>query len=129
MMLHRAIFGSLERFISVYIEHCGGNFPAWIAPMQAKVLTVSDKSEVYGRDVLARLKAKSFRVEADFSGDKLGAKIRSARTARHPYMIVIGEKDAEGGTVSVRSRDRGELGAMPFDQFVAMLAEESKLPL
>ncbi len=129
VMLHRAIFGSLERFISVYIEHCGGNFPAWIAPMQAKLLTVSDKSEAYGRDVLARLKARSFRVEGNFSGDKLGAKIRDARTARHPYMIVIGEKDAEAGTVSVRSRDKGELGAMPFDQFSAMLAEESKLPL
>ena len=129
VMLHRAIFGSLERFISVYIEHCGGNVPAWIAPMQAKVLTVSDKSEAYGRDVLARLKAKSFRVEGNFSGDKLGAKIRDARAARHPYMIVIGEKDAEAGTVSVRSRDRGELGAMPFDQFCAMLTEESKLPL
>ena len=128
VMLHRAVFGSLERFISVYIEHCGGNFPAWIAPMQAKVLTVSDKSETYGRDVLARLKAKGFRVEADFSGDKLGAKIRTARAARHPYMIVLGEKDAEGGTVSVRSRDRGELGAMPFDQFVTMLSEESKPP-
>jgi threonyl-tRNA synthetase len=128
VMLHRAIFGSLERFISVYIEHCGGNFPAWIAPLQAIVLTVSDKSEAYGRDVLARLKARGFRVEADFSGDKLGAKIRTARTARHPYMIVLGEKDAEGGSVSVRSRDRGELGAMPFDQFAAMLAEESKSP-
>jgi threonyl-tRNA synthetase len=128
VMLHRAVFGSLERFISVYIEHCGGNFPAWIAPLQAVVLTVSDKSEEYGRGVLARLKAKGFRVEADFSGDKLGAKIRNARSARHPYMIVIGEKDAEGGTVSVRSRDKGELGAMPFDQFAAMLTEESKTP-
>lgn len=128
VMLHRAVFGSLERFISVYIEHCGGNFPAWIAPMQAVILTVSDKSETYGRDVLARLKAKGFRVEADFSGDKLGAKIRNARSMRHPYMIVLGEKDVEAGTVSVRSRDKGELGALPFDQFVAMLAEESKMP-
>ena len=128
VMLHRAVFGSLERFISVYIEHCCGNFPAWIAPLQAVVLTVSDKSEAYGRDVLARLKAKGFRLEADFSGDKLGAKIRNARSTRHPYMIVIGEKDAEGGTVSIRSRDKGELGAMPFDQFVAMLTEESKAP-
>ena len=128
VMLHRAVFGSLERFISVYIEHCGGNFPAWIAPVQAVVLTVSDKSEEYGRGVLARLKAKGFRVEGDFSGDKLGAKIRNARSTRHPYMIVIGEKDAEGGTVSVRSRDKGELGAMPFDQFAAMLGEESKPP-
>lgn len=128
VMLHRAVFGSLERFISVYIEHCGGNFPAWIAPMQAIILTVSDKSEAYGRDVEARLRAKGFRVEADYTGDKLGAKIRKARTARHPYMIVLGEKDAEGGTVSVRSRDKGELGAMPFDQFATMLGEESKAP-
>ncbi len=129
VMLHRAIFGSLERFISVYIEHCAGNFPAWIAPMQAVVLTVSDKTEEYGRGVLARLKEKGFRVEADFSGDKLGAKIRNARSTRHPYMLIVGPKDFEGGTVSVRSRDRGELGAMEFDAFVAMLAEESKRPL
>ncbi len=129
VMLHRAIFGSLERFISVYIEHCAGNFPAWIAPMQAVVLTVSDKTEEYGRGVLARLKEKGFRVEADFSGDKLGAKIRNARSTRHPYMLIVGPKDSEGGTVSVRSRDRGELGAMEFDAFVAMLTEESKRPL
>lgn len=128
VMLHRAVFGSLERFISVYIEHCAGNLPAWIAPMQAIVLTVSDKSEAYGRDVLARLKAKGLRVEADFTGDKLGAKIRNARSARHPYMLIVGPKDVEGGTVSVRSRDNGELGAMPFEQFIAMLTEESKLP-
>ena len=129
VMLHRAVFGSLERFISVYIEHCGGNFPAWIAPMQAIVLTVSDKTEDYGRDVLARLKAKGFRVEGDFSGDKLGAKIRNARTTRHPYMLVVGPKDAEGSTVSVRSRDRGELGALGFDAFTEMLATEAKLPV
>jgi threonyl-tRNA synthetase len=129
VMLHRAVFGSLERFISVYIEHCGGNFPAWIAPVQAIVLTVSDKTEEYGRDVLARLKAKGFRVEGDFSGDKLGAKIRNARSTRHPYMLIVGPKDSEGGTVSVRSRDKGELGAMPFDQFVATLTEESKSPV
>ena len=128
VMLHRAVLGSLERFISVYIEHCGGNFPAWIAPMQAIVLTVSDKTEDYGRGVLARLKAQGLRVEADFSGDKLGAKIRTARTARHPYMLIVGPKDAEGGTVSVRSRDKGELGAMPFDQFAALLTAESKSP-
>ena len=128
MMLHRAVFGSLERFISVYIEHCGGNFPTWIAPMQAVILTVSDKSEAYGRNIFGCLKSKGFRVEADFSGDKLGAKIRNARSARHPYMIVLGEKDAENNTVSIRSRDKGELGAMPLEQFLAMLTEESKVP-
>ena len=128
-MLHRAVLGSLERFLSVLIEHCGGNFPAWIAPVQAIVLTVSDKSEEYGRAIAAQLTAKGFRIEADYSGDKLGAKIRNARTMRRPYMLVVGPKDAEGGTVSVRSHTKGELGAMPVDQFVAMLEAESKMPI
>jgi threonyl-tRNA synthetase len=128
VMLHRAVLGSLERFMSVYIEHCGGNFPAWIAPTQAMVLTVSDKSEEYGRKVHEQLRDKGFRMDADFSGDKLGAKIRNARTLRHPYLLIVGPKDAEAGTVSVRSRDKGELGAMPFDQFVAQLESESKPP-
>jgi threonyl-tRNA synthetase len=128
VMLHRAVFGSLERFISVYIEHSAGNFPAWIAPMQAMILTVSEKTEAYGRTVLEKLRALGFRVEADFSGDKLGAKIRNARTMRHPYMLIVGPKDAEGGMVSVRSRDKGELGAMPFETFVSLLSEESKTP-
>lgn len=128
VMLHRAIFGTFERFLSVYLEHCGGNFPTWLAPTQAIVLTVSDKSEEYGRNVLTQLKARGFRVDSDFSGDKLGAKIRNARTFRYPYMIVIGEKDAEAQTVSIRSRDKGEMGAMPVEQFVAMLEAESKPP-
>ena len=128
VMLHRAVLGSLERFISVYIEHCGGNFPSWIAPTQAIVLTVSDKSEAYGRQVTDALRAKGLRIDTDFSADKLGAKIRAARTFRHPYMLVVGPKDAEAGTVSVRSRDKGELGAMPLDQFAATLLAESNPP-
>ncbi|MBX3264279.1 MAG: threonine--tRNA ligase [Labilithrix sp.] len=128
VMLHRAVFGSLERFFSVYLEHCGGNFPAWIAPTQAIVLTVSDKSEAYGRSVVEELRASGLRVEGDFSADKLGAKIRAARTFRHPYMLVVGPKDAEAGTVSVRSRDAGELGAMPRADFVAKLLAESASP-
>jgi threonyl-tRNA synthetase len=128
VMLHRAVLGSLERFISVYIEHSGGNFPAWIAPTQAIVLTVSDKSEAYGRQVTDALRAKGLRIDTDFSADKLGAKIRAARTFRHPYMLVVGPKDAEAGTVSVRSRDKGELGAMPLEQFAATLLAESNPP-
>jgi threonyl-tRNA synthetase len=128
VMLHRAVFGTFERFLSVYLEHCGGNFPTWIAPSQAIVLTVSDKSEAYGRSVLAELKAKGIRAEADFSGDKLGAKIRNARTLRHPYMIIVGPKDAEAGTVSIRSRDAGELGAMPRDEFIGRVLAESVPP-
>jgi threonyl-tRNA synthetase len=128
VMLHRAVFGTMERFLSVYLEHCAGNFPTWIAPMQAIILTVSDKTEAYGRELLAEMKAKGYRVEADFSGDKLGAKIRNARGMKHPYMLIVGPKDAEAGTVSVRSRDAGELGAMPREQLYAKLTEESSPP-
>jgi threonyl-tRNA synthetase len=128
VMLHRAVLGSLERFISVYIEHCAGNFPAWIAPTQAIILTVSDKSEEYGRKVEAALRSRGFRLDTDYSGDKLGAKIRTARQHRFPYMLIVGPKDAEAGTVSVRSRDKGELGAMPLEQFAATLEAESKPP-
>jgi threonyl-tRNA synthetase len=132
VMLHRAILGSLERFISVYIEHCAGAFPTWIAPTQAIVLTVSEKSDAYGREVVDVLRKQGLRVEADFSADKLGAKIRNARTFRHPYMLVVGPKDAEARTVSVRSRDsqenKGDLGAIPLDEFALRLLTESQPP-
>ena len=128
VMLHRAVFGTFERFLSVYLEHCGGNFPTWLAPTQAIVLTVSEKSEEYGRGVLAQLRAKGLRVEGDFSSDKLGKKISTARTMRAPYMLVVGPKDAEGGTVSVRSRDAGELGAIAVDEFAQKLLSENAAP-
>ncbi|HSY21673.1 MAG TPA: His/Gly/Thr/Pro-type tRNA ligase C-terminal domain-containing protein, partial [Polyangiaceae bacterium] len=125
VMLHRAIFGSLERFFSVYLEHCGGNFPAWLAPKQAIVLTVSEKSDEYARNVAKRLADKGLRVETDLSSDKLGAKIRNARLLRYPYMLVVGPKEAEADSLGVRSRDRGELGAMKVDEFAAMLLAEA----
>ncbi|MCL2726087.1 MAG: threonine--tRNA ligase [Polyangiaceae bacterium] len=128
VMLHRAVLGSLERFISVFIEHCGGNFPAWLAPVQATVVSVSDKSAAYGRAVQTELRAAGLRVDGDYSADKLGAKIRNARLMRVPYIVVVGPKDAEAGTVSIRSRDKGELGAMPRAAFVALLSSESKAP-
>jgi threonyl-tRNA synthetase len=128
VMLHRAVLGTFERFLSVYLEHCGGNFPTWLAPTQAIILTVSDKSEAYGRSVLDELRAKGIRAEGDFGADKLGAKIRTARTFRHPYMVVVGPKDAEAGTVSVRSRDAGELGAMPRADFIGRVLAEAQPP-
>ncbi len=128
IMLHRAVLGSIERFFSVYLEHCGGNFPTWIAPTQALVLTVSEKSDEYAKKVLDELRARGLRVAADMSADKLGAKIRNARGTRVPYMLVVGPKDAEAGAVSVRSRDKGELGAMPLAQFAELLAGESQPP-
>ena len=128
IMLHRAIFGSIERFFGVYLEHCGGSFPAWLAPKQAIVLTVSEKSDAYAAQVLERLRAKGLRVEADLSSDKLGAKIRSARLFRYPYMLVVGPKEAEIDSVGVRSRDAGELGAMKLDELAAQLLVEARPP-
>ncbi len=125
VMLHRAIFGSIERFFAVYLEHCGGNFPVWLAPKQAIVLTVSEKSDEYARKVVERLSGRGFRVEADLSSDKLGAKIRNARNFRYPYMLVVGPKEAESDSVGVRSRDAGELGAMKVDELAARLAAEA----
>jgi threonyl-tRNA synthetase len=128
VMLHRAIFGSIERFFSVYLEHCGGNFPVWLAPSQAIVLTVSDKSDEHARKVVDRLRAKGLRVDVDLSSDKLGAKVRSARLLRYPYLLVVGPKEAEADAVGVRSRDAGELGAMKVDELGARLIAESAPP-
>jgi threonyl-tRNA synthetase len=128
VMLHRAVFGSLERFFGVYLEHCGGSFPAWLAPKQAIVLTVSEKSDAYAGQVVQRLRDKGLRVEADFSSDKLGAKIRSARPLRYPYMLVVGPKEAESDSVGVRSRDAGELGAIKVEELAARMLAESRPP-
>lgn len=128
VMLHRAAFGSLERFFSVYLEHCGGNFPAWLAPKQAIVLTVSEKSDRHARSVVDRLRAHGLRVEADLSSDKLGAKIRNARLLRYPYLLVVGPKESETDSVGVRSRDAGELGAMTVAEFAERLASDARPP-
>ena len=125
VMLHRAVLGSLERFFAVYLEHCGGNFPVWIAPQQAIVLTVSEKTDEYARKVASRLSALGIRVELDLSSDKLGAKVRNARLRRFPYLLVVGPKEAEADSVGVRSRDAGELGAMKVDELAARLVAES----
>jgi threonyl-tRNA synthetase len=124
IMIHRAPFGSMERFIGVLIEHFAGVFPLWLAPEQARLLTVSDKSETYGREVLEKMRAAGLRVEADFRSEKLGAKIRDAQMDLVPYMLVVGPRDAEQGTVSVRDRAEGELGAMPLDACISRLTTE-----
>jgi len=125
VMLHRAIFGSIERFFSIYLEHIGGNFPTWISPRQAILLTVSEKVDDYAHEVHALLRAKGIRADIDASADKLGAKIRNARLARYPYLCVVGGKEAEARSLGVRSRDRGELGPIAVDDFVAMVLSES----
>jgi threonyl-tRNA synthetase len=124
VMIHRAPLGSMERFVGVLIEHFAGAFPLWLAPEQARVLTVSEKSEAYGRQVEQRFKEAGFRVTGDYRGSKLQAKIREAQLELIPYMIVVGEKDAAAGTVAVRDRIDGDLGAMPMAEAIAKLQEE-----
>jgi threonyl-tRNA synthetase len=126
VMLHRAVLGSLERFFSVYLEHCGGNFPAWLAPEQVTVVTVHEDLNAYANEVVAQMKARGLRVTSDLSNDKLGAKIRNARLSRVPYIAVVGQKEAEAKSVGVRSRDAGELGAIALDAFIEKVVAESK---
>lgn len=124
VMIHRAPLGSMERFIGVLIEHFAGAFPLWLAPEQARVITVSEKSEEYGRQVEQSLRAAGLRVKGDYRPEKLGAKIRDGQLELIPYMLVVGPRDAEQGTVSVRDRLEGDLGAMPIDQAIGRLQQE-----
>jgi threonyl-tRNA synthetase len=114
----------MERFVGVLIEHFAGAFPLWLAPEQARLLTVSEKSEEYGRQVEQQLKDAGLRVTGDYRGQKLGAKIREAQLGLIPYMLVVGEKDAQNGTVTVRDRILGDLGAMPLEAAIAKLQDE-----
>ena len=124
VMIHRAPLGSLERFIGVLIEHFAGAFPLWLAPEQARIVTVSEKSEVYARSVEQQLRAAGLRVSGDYRAEKLGAKIRDAQLELIPYMLVVGPRDAEQGTVSVRDRLEGDIGALTIDACVAKLQAE-----
>ena len=128
VMLHRAILGSIERFYGIYLEHVAGKFPVWLAPEQAVLVTVSEKQAEYAERVRRELAQKGLRIAVDSGADKLGAKIRNARLMRHPYIVVIGENEAVAGTLSPRSRDAGELGAMPVAEFAARLLAEAQPP-
>ena len=119
VMIHRAILGSIERFIGIIIEHFAGAFPVWLAPVQAAVLPLSEKFLDYGRETAAKIRAAGLRVIADESNEKLGAKIRDAQLKKIPYMLVVGEKEVEAGTVSVRKRTGGEQLSMSVDDFVS----------
>ncbi|MGD9723232.1 MAG: threonine--tRNA ligase [Pirellulales bacterium] len=124
VMIHRAPLGSLERFVGVLIEHFAGAFPLWLAPEQVRVLTVSEKSESYGREVEARLRTEGLRTSGDYRAEKLGSKIRDGQLELIPYMFVVGPRDAEQGTVSVRDRVDGDLGAMPLAAAIDKLKTE-----
>lgn len=129
VMLHRAILGSVERFFGVLTEHVGGAFPVWLAPEQITLLTVSEKFNEYAEQVLQQLRDRGFRVTADLSGDKLGAKIRQARLMRIPYLGVIGQKEVEGQGLALRSRDENkDLGFVPLSDVFDRLERENRPP-
>ncbi len=126
VMVHRAPFGSMERFCGVLIEHFGGDFPVWLAPEQVRLVPISDKVQAYGDGLLAQLKAAGVRATLDAHSDKLGAKIRRAELEKVPYTLVLGGKEAEAQSVSVRSRAKGDEGVKPFTEFIDRLVGEIK---
>jgi len=124
VMIHRVIFGSIERFIAILTEHFAGAFPTWLAPVQVKVLPIIDKHHDYAQQVQKKLEAAGIRAEVDYRNEKIGYKIREAQMEKVPYMLVIGDKEAENGQVAVRSRKDGDLGPMPLDTFLGKIVEE-----
>ena len=124
IMIHRVVFGSIERFIGILIEHFAGAFPTWLAPVQVKVLPISDKYMDYAQSVLNKLTEAGIRAEVDTRAEKIGYKIREAQTAKIPYMLVVGQKEEEENTVSVRSRAAGDEGARSLDTFIADILKE-----
>jgi threonyl-tRNA synthetase len=126
VMIHRAPFGSLERFCGVLIEHFAGAFPLWLAPEQARILPISDKHLAYGRQILSLLKGANIRASLDESSDKIGAKIRLAQLEKVPYMLVLGAREELAGEVAVRSRLRGDEGAVSVPHFLERIQQEIK---
>jgi threonyl-tRNA synthetase len=125
-MIHRALLGSLERFFGVLIEHFGGAFPPWIAPEQAVVIPVSENFNDYAKKVLSELKAGDFRVSAELDDSRLNAKIRECQNRKIPYMLVVGQRETDDGTVAIRLRDGRQLSPMKIADFAAYLEEKVK---
>ena len=124
VMIHRVVFGSIERFIAILTEHFAGAFPVWLSPVQAKILTIVEKHIPYAEEVKRRLEEKGIRVELDGRNEKIGFKIREAQLEKVPYMLVLGDKEAEAGHVAVRSRKEGDMGSMPLDEFIEKILLE-----
>jgi threonyl-tRNA synthetase len=120
IMIHRALFGSMERFFGVLIEHYAGAFPMWLAPVQVAVLPITDRVNEYAEKVSAELRAAGLRVESNLKSEKIGAKIRNAQIQKTPFMLVLGDREMEQGMVAVRERTKGDIGVMSLDDFVEM---------
>jgi threonyl-tRNA synthetase len=123
-MIHRALFGSIERFFGVLIEHYAGAFPLWLAPVQVAVLPITDRINEYALKIADELKQSGFRVETDLKSDKIGAKIRDAQLQKVPYMLILGDQELEQDKVAVRHRKDGDIGAMSLDEFKEKIAAE-----
>ena len=123
-MIHRVVFGSIERFIGVITEHFAGAFPTWLAPVQVKVLPITDRTRDYAAGVLETLNAAGLRAELDDRSEKIGYKIREAQLQKIPYMLVVGDKESADGTVAVRDRRDGSNEVMPLDAFIAKIQNE-----
>jgi threonyl-tRNA synthetase len=128
VMVHRAILGSLERFIGILVEHCAGAFPTWLAPVQARVVTVTEKHDAAALAAVAALKEEGIRAEADVRNEKLGYKVRQAQLEKIPYVLVIGDKELESGEVNVRLRGGETLGSMGLKEVVALIRSDSDAP-
>lgn len=126
VMIHRVVFGSIERFIGVITEHFAGAFPTWLSPVQVKVMPITDRSREYAEGILKQLAEAGIRAEADYRNEKIGYKIREAQLQKIPYMLVLGDKEAEEGTVAVRTRAGGDEGTMKLDEFLEKISEEIK---
>ncbi|NLF45208.1 MAG: threonine--tRNA ligase, partial [Syntrophomonadaceae bacterium] len=124
VMIHRVIYGSIERFIGILTEHTAGAFPAWLAPVQVKVIPITDRQHDYAREITARLKQAGFRTEADYRSEKVGYKIREGQMQKIPYLLIIGDKEVETRGVAVRHRKDGDRGFMEIDDFISMLEIE-----
>jgi threonyl-tRNA synthetase len=126
VMIHRALFGSIERFFGVLIEHYAGAFPLWLAPVQVAVLPITDRINEYSESVAVELRKAGFRVEANLKSDKIGAKIRDAQLQKVPYMLVLGDKELEEQKVAVRERKQGDIGAMPLEEFISKITQQRR---
>jgi len=125
VMIHRTVLGSMERFIAILTEHYAGAFPLWLAPVQVVVMPITDRAQDYAQSVADKVASAGFRVETDFRNEKIGYKIREAQIHKVPYMLVLGDKEAESGLVTVRKRGEGDLGTMDLEALIGKISEET----
>jgi threonyl-tRNA synthetase len=123
-MIHRTVFGSMERFMGILTEHFAGAFPTWLSPVQVKILPIIDKHHDYAYTVKKQLEEKGIRVEIDTRNEKIGYKIREGQLQKIPYLLVVGDKEIESGAVAVRHRKEGDLGSQDINDFIAMIKAE-----